>query len=38
MEDFILLIIALLALFYIYKKLFKSGSCNCGSKNCSSKK
>ncbi|RXJ62043.1 FeoB-associated Cys-rich membrane protein [Halarcobacter anaerophilus] len=38
MENFILVIIALLALYYIFKKTFKSGGCNCGDKNCSSKK
>ena len=38
MEDFIIIAIALLALFYIFKRLFVSGGCDCGDKNCSSRK
>lgn len=38
MEDFLLIIIALAAAYYIYRKTFKTGGCNCGKSNCSSKK
>lgn len=38
MEDAILVIIALGAAYYLYRKMFKSGGCGCGKKSCSSKK
>ncbi len=39
MEEIFLLIITGAAAFYLYKKLFKSGGCNCGdkSKSCGKK-
>ncbi len=37
MEDFLITIIVLLALFYLYKKLFRSSGCGCGTKNCNNK-
>ncbi|PSM51472.1 hypothetical protein CBLAS_1355 [Campylobacter blaseri] len=33
-EIIFLIVVALGAGFYIYKKLFKSGGCGCGNKNC----
>ncbi|OCL81770.1 FeoB-associated Cys-rich membrane protein [Arcobacter porcinus] len=36
MENIILVGIALLATYYIYRKTFKSGSCNCGKNSCKS--
>lgn len=38
MEDFFLIIIAIFALYYIYKTIFKNRGCNCGSNNCQTKK
>lgn len=38
MENAIIGVIALLALYYLYKKTFKSGGCNCGSKDCNNSK
>jgi len=31
MEDAFLIVITLCAAFYLYKKMFKSGGCNCGN-------
>ena len=31
MENIFLIIIAIAATYYLYRKLFKSGGCNCGS-------
>lgn len=36
MENLFLLIITLAALFYLYKKVFKSSGCNCGKDSCKS--
>ncbi len=38
MEDFLIIIIALLTFVYLYKRLFKSNGCSCSSKNCDNKK
>ncbi|RXJ60576.1 FeoB-associated Cys-rich membrane protein [Candidatus Marinarcus aquaticus] len=37
MENIILGVVALLALYYIYIKTFKNSGCNCGSAECKSK-
>lgn len=34
MENFFLLLITFAALFYLYKKVFKSSGCNCGKGSC----
>jgi len=36
MENIFLVVIVLIAAYYLYRKLFKSNSCNCG--NCGSNK
>lgn len=38
MENLILLIITLGAIYYIYTKTFKNSGCNCGSSSCNGKK
>lgn len=36
LENIILLVIALGALYYLYRKIFKSSGCNCGKSSCKS--
>lgn len=38
MENFILIIITLLAIYYIYSSTFKNKGCNCGTKSCPTNK
>ena len=38
MENVFLIILTLAALYYIYKTTFKNSGCNCGSKECPTKK
>ncbi|RXK07851.1 FeoB-associated Cys-rich membrane protein [Halarcobacter bivalviorum] len=38
MENLFIIIIALLAAFYLFNKIFKNSGCNCGSKDCGTKK
>ncbi|WP_417332111.1 FeoB-associated Cys-rich membrane protein [Halarcobacter sp.] len=38
MENAFIIIIALLAAFYLYRKIFKNNGCNCGTKGCGTKK
>jgi len=38
MENAFLIIITLSALYYVYKTTFKNSGCNCGTKECPTKK
>ncbi|MBN2769005.1 MAG: FeoB-associated Cys-rich membrane protein [Campylobacterales bacterium] len=37
-EKIFLVVITIVAIYYIYKRLFKSGGCNCGDGGCKNKK
>ncbi|MGB6328419.1 MAG: FeoB-associated Cys-rich membrane protein [Halarcobacter sp.] len=38
MEDILLIIVALFAVYYVYRTIFKNDACNCGSKKCPTSK